>query len=83
VSGLDWAVLAAALAFFVLYGVLRGGRHQDVEGYLLAGRQMRWGSITLSIIATQASAITFLSTPRPGLRGRMRFVQFYLGCRSR
>jgi solute:Na+ symporter, SSS family len=79
VSGLDWVVLAAALGYFVLYGVLRGGRHQNVEGYLLAGRQMRWGSITLSIIATQASAITFLSTPGQAYADGMRFVQFYLG----
>ncbi len=78
-SGLDWTVLAAALSYFVLYGVLRGGRHQNVEGYLLAGRQMRWFSITLSIMATQASAITFLSTPGQAYADGMRFVQFYLG----
>jgi SSS family solute:Na+ symporter len=78
-SALDWAVLAGALAFFVLYGVVRGGRHKSVEGYLLAGKQMRWGTITLSIMATQASAITFLSTPGQAYADGMRFVQFYLG----
>jgi SSS family transporter len=78
-SGLDWAVLAGALAFFVLYGVLRGGRHKNVESYLLSGRDMRWGTITLSIMATQASAITFLSTPGQAYADGMRFVQFYFG----
>ena len=78
-SGLDWAVLVGVLAFFVVYGVLRGGRDKSVEGYLLAGRKMRWGTITLSIMATQASAITFLSTPGQAYADGMRFVQFYLG----
>ena len=78
-SGLDWAVLVGVLAFFVVYGVLRGGRDKSVEGYLLAGRKMRWGTITLSIMATQASAITFLSTPGQAYADGMRFVQFYFG----
>jgi solute:Na+ symporter, SSS family len=78
-SGLDWAVLVGALLFFVVYGVVRGGRQRSVAGYLLAGKQMRWGTITLSIMATQASAITFLSTPGQAYADGMRFVQFYLG----
>jgi SSS family transporter len=79
VSALDWAVLVSALAFFVLYGIWRGGRHRTVESYLLAGKEMRWGTITLSIMATQASAITFLSTPGQAYADGMRFVQFYFG----
>ncbi len=78
-SSLDWAVLASALAFFVLYGVWRGGHHADVRSYLLAGKEMRWGTIALSIMATQASAITFLSTPGQAYADGMRFVQFYFG----
>ncbi|HUK13255.1 MAG TPA: sodium:solute symporter [Thermoanaerobaculaceae bacterium] len=78
-SHLDWGVLAAWLAFIVAYGVWKGGRSRDMEGYLLAGKQMRWGTVALSIMATQASAITFLSTPGQAYADGMRFVQFYLG----
>ena len=78
-SPLDWAVLAGALAAIVGYGVWRGGRSRDTRGYLLAGNEMRWGTVALSIMATQASAITFLSTPGQAYADGMRFVQFYLG----
>ncbi len=78
-SQLDWAVLAAALAAMVGYGIWKGGRSRDTQGYLLAGREMRWGTVALSIMATQASAITFLSTPGQAYADGMRFVQFYLG----
>jgi SSS family solute:Na+ symporter len=78
-SSLDWAVLASALALMVAYGVWRGGRSRDLRGFLLAGKEMRWGTVALSIMATQASAITFLSTPGQAYADGMRFVQFYLG----
>ncbi|MFI5165936.1 MAG: sodium:solute symporter, partial [Thermoanaerobaculales bacterium] len=76
---LDWGVLAAWLAFIVAYGVWKGGHSHDLQGYLLAGKEMRWGTVALSIMATQASAITFLSTPGQAYTDGMRFVQFYLG----
>jgi Na+/proline symporter len=79
VSHLDWAVLALALLVMVAYGVWRGGRSRDIRGFLLAGKEMRWGTVALSIMATQASAITFLSTPGQAYTDGMRFVQFYLG----
>jgi Na+/proline symporter len=79
VSQVDWAVLAAALAGMVAYGIWKGGRSRNTEGFLLAGREMRWGTVALSIMATQASAITFLSTPGQAYADGMRFVQFYLG----
>jgi len=79
VSHLDWAVLATALAAMVAYGVWRGGRSRDTRAYLLAGKEMRWGTVAISIMATQASAITFLSTPGQAYTDGMRFVQFYLG----
>ncbi|HVP40015.1 MAG TPA: hypothetical protein VMS93_12615, partial [Candidatus Saccharimonadales bacterium] len=60
---LDWWVLCAALAAMVLYGLWRGRGSRDLGGYLLAGRRMRWPTVALSIMATQASAITFLSMP--------------------
>jgi Na+/proline symporter len=79
VSPTDWAVLGVYLAAIVAYGVWRGGRSRDMRGYLLAGREMRWGTVALSVMATQASAITFLSTPGQAYADGMRFVQFYFG----
>ncbi|HEU5163844.1 MAG TPA: sodium:solute symporter, partial [Thermoanaerobaculia bacterium] len=76
---LDWAVLAGSLIFIVVYGVWKGRKSKDLDGYFLAGRDMRWYTVALSIMATQASAITFLSTPGQAYADGMRFVQFYLG----
>ena len=78
-SPLDWAVLAATLAAIVIYGVWKGRRQRRLEQYLLADRQMQWYTVALSVMATQASAITFLSTPGQAYTDGMRFVQFYLG----
>jgi solute:Na+ symporter, SSS family len=79
VRPLDWAVLAAALVGIVLYGLWKGRRTRDLEDFLVADRRMRWHHVALSIMATQASAITFLSTPGQAYTDGMRFVQFYLG----
>jgi Na+/proline symporter len=79
VSAVDWVVLFAALAGFVAYGVWRGRGSRDLEDYLLAGRRLRWPGVALSVMATQASAITFLSTPGQGFADGLRFVQFYFG----
>ncbi len=76
---LDWTVLCASLAGVVLYGLWKGRRTRDLDDFLVADRQMRWHHVALSIMATQASAITFLSTPGQGFTDGMRFVQFYLG----
>ncbi len=78
-SGLDWAVLAGALAFVVLFGLWKSRGSRTSAGYLLSNRDARWWTICLSIMATQASAITFLSTPGQAYADGMRFVQFYLG----
>jgi solute:Na+ symporter, SSS family len=75
----DWVVLAATLAAIVIYGVWKGRRQKRLEQYLLADRQMQWYTVALSVMATQASAITFLSTPGQAYTDGMRFVQFYLG----
>ena len=77
-SHLDWAVLVAALAAMVGYGVWRGSGRRSGESFLMA-REMRWRTVGLSIMATQASAITFLSTPGQAYADGMRFAQFYLG----
>ncbi|MBC6612221.1 sodium:solute symporter [Hymenobacter sp. BT507] len=79
-SLLDWLVLGGTLLFIVGYGTWRtrtAGR--TLDGYLLGGRQASWWGIGLSIIATQASAITFLSTPGQAYADGMRFIQFYFG----
>ena len=76
---LDWIVLGASLLFIVLYGLWKGRRNRHLDDYILADRDMRWYTVALSIMATQASAITFLSTPGQAYTDGMRFVQFYFG----
>ena len=76
---LDWTVLAVTLTFIVAYGVWKTRGAQNIEGYLLGNKSMKWGTIGLSIMATQASAITFLSTPGQAYMDGMGFVQFYFG----
>lgn len=76
---LDWVVLVGFVAFIVVYGIWKGRRNRNLDDYILADRQMRWYTVALSIMATQASAITFLSTPGQGYTDGMRFIQFYLG----
>ncbi|HYP52890.1 MAG TPA: hypothetical protein VEQ42_05085 [Pyrinomonadaceae bacterium] len=76
---LDWLVLVGFVVYVVAYGVWKGRRSGDLDAFLLADRGMRWHSVALSIMATQASAITFLSTPGQAYADGMRFVQFYLG----
>jgi SSS family transporter len=78
-SRLDWVVLIGTLLLIVTYGVWKGRRQRRLAAYLLADRQLKWPTIALSIMATQASAITFLSTPGQAYADGMRFVQFYLG----
>ncbi len=78
-SRLDWVVLSSFLLFVVTYGVWKTRGQKDIKGYLLANRSTPWWAVTLSIMATQASAITFLSTPGQAYVDGMRFVQFYLG----
>lgn len=67
------------LAFVVIYGIIKTRGTKDVDSYIRGGRKTPWWTITLSIMATQASAITFLSTPGQAYVDGMRFVQFYLG----
>jgi SSS family transporter len=76
---LDWVVLAGALASMVTYGLYKGRGSNTVNKYLLAGKTMPWYAMALSIMATQASAITFISTPGQAYSDGMRFVQMYFG----
>ncbi len=76
---IDWAILILSLVFIVVYGIWKGRGSRDIEGYLMADRGLRWHIVMLSVMATQASAITFLSTPGQAYSDGMRFVQFYFG----
>jgi SSS family solute:Na+ symporter len=78
-SRIDWLVMSAFLLFVALYGIWKTRGKKDIQGYLLANKSTPWYTITLSIMATQASAITFLSTPGQAYVDGMRFVQFYFG----
>ena len=76
---LDWILLSAFLGFVAVYGIWKTRGKKDIHGYFLAGRSTPWYLITVSIMATQASAVTFLSTPGQAYVDGMRFVQFYFG----
>jgi solute:Na+ symporter, SSS family len=78
-SIIDWSILILSLVFIVSYGVYKGRGNKDIKGYLMADRNIRWYVVALSVMATQASAITFLSTPGLAYADGMRFVQFYFG----
>ena len=78
-STLDWLVLAGTQIVIVAYGIWKGRGSKDIRGYLLSNKEMKWFTIGLSIMATQASAITFLSTPGQAYGDGMRFIHFYLG----
>jgi Na+/proline symporter len=75
----DWFTLIATLAGLVLYGLYRGRGSKTVDQFLLAGKNMPWYAMGLSIMATQASAITFIATTGQGYVDGLRFVQFYFG----
>ncbi len=76
---LDWIVLFGTIAFIVVYGTLKTRGNKTIEGYLKGDNSMKWWMIGVSIMATQASAITFLSTPGQAIEDGMRFIQFYFG----
>ena len=76
---LDWIILGATLAFIVFYGIWKNNSHKNIKEYLKGGNEARWWTVGLSVMATQASAITFLSTPGQAFHDGMGFVQFYFG----
>ncbi|AYN68324.1 sodium:solute symporter [Euzebyella marina] len=76
---LDWIILGGTLLFIVAYGVWRTRGSDNVSDYVGGGKDAKWWTIGLSVMATQASAITFLSTPGQAFHDGMGFVQFYLG----
>lgn len=76
---LDWIILISTLTFIVLYGIWKNNSHKNIQEYLKGGNEARWWTVGLSVMATQASAITFLSTPGQAFHDGMGFVQFYFG----
>ena len=76
---IDWIVLLGTLTAIVGYGTWKTRKNKNIEGFLKGDNQMKWWTIGLSIMATQASAITFLSTPGQAYENGMGFVQFYFG----
>jgi SSS family transporter len=76
---LDWVVMFGWMAFLVSYGLWRGRGSSSTQEFMLAGKTMPWYAMGLSIMATQASAITFISTTAQAYVDGMRFVQFYFG----
>ncbi len=78
-SELDWIVLAITLTGIISYGLYKSTTTKDLDGYFLSNRTMPWYLILLSIMGTQASAITFLSAPGQAYTDGMRFVQYYFG----
>lgn len=78
-SCIDWLVLVVTLFSIVAYGVWKSRGAKNIEGFLLADKQLPWYHVGLSVMATQASAITFISAPGQAYSDGLRFVQFYFG----
>jgi len=78
-NSIDWIVLFATLLLIVAYGTWKSRGSINMDGYLLGNKSLPWWNVCLSIMATQASAITFLSTPGQAYEDGMRFLQFYFG----
>jgi solute:Na+ symporter, SSS family len=78
-SIIDWLVLSITLFSIIIYGVWKSRDTKNIKGYLLADKKLPWYHVGLSVMATQASAITFLSAPGQAYSDGLRFIQFYFG----
>ena len=78
-SLVDWIVLGATLLAIVIYGIWKSGSNKNIDQFFMGNRSLPWYHIGLSVMATQASAVTFLSAPGQAYSDGMRFVQFYFG----
>jgi solute:Na+ symporter, SSS family len=78
-SGIDWIILCVTLSGIVIYGIYKSHTTKNLEGYFLSNRSLPWYLVLLSIMGTQASAITFLTGPGQAYSDGMRFVQYYFG----
>ena len=78
-SNIDWIVLIITLLTIITYGLYKSRVSHNLDGYFLSNRSLPWGLVLLSIMGTQASAITFISAPGQAYTDGMRFVQYYFG----
>ncbi len=78
-SLIDWIILVLTLIMVVLYGVYKGRATKDIDGYYRSSRQLPWYMVMMSVVGTQASAVTFLSGPGQAYSDGMRFLQYYFG----
>jgi len=78
-SGIDWGVLISTISLIVGYGAWVTSKKKSLDSFLIGNREARWWTVGLSVMATQASAITFLSTPGQAYHDGLGFVQFYFG----
>ncbi len=78
-SAIDWIILIVTLTGIILYGIYKSRTTKNLEGYFLSNRELPWYLVLLSIMGTQASAITFLTGPGQAYSDGMRFVQYYFG----
>ncbi len=78
-SSIDWIILITTLCGIIIYGIYKSNTTKNLEGYFLSNRSMPWALVLLSIMGTQASAITFLTGPGQAYSDGMRFVQYYFG----
>ena len=78
-STIDWFILTSTISFIVIYGIWQNKKHKNLNEYIKGSNTARWWTVGLSVMATQASAITFLSTPGQAFHDGMGFVQFYFG----
>ncbi len=78
-STIDWIILITTLCSIIIYGIYKSRTTKNLEGYFLSNRSMPWYLVLLSIMGTQASAVTFLSAPGQAYTDGMRFVQYYFG----
>lgn len=79
ISVLDWLILGLTVIGISAYGMWKNRRNKNIQEYLLANQSLSWYTVAFSIIATQASAITFLSAPGQGYFDGVKFIQFYFG----
>lgn len=78
-SWIDWIVLCGTLLFIFIYGMLKSRKQSNLDEFILGDRTSPWWKVGLAVMATQASAITFISTTGQGFSDGLRFVQFYFG----
>jgi solute carrier family 5 (sodium-dependent multivitamin transporter), member 6 len=76
---IDWILLSITLLSIICFGIFKNRKDTNIDGYLLGNKSLPWYHVGFSLMATQASAITFLSAPGQGFTDGMRFVQFYFG----